>query len=123
MHKYLDKYAVTFQGRIVMMLNPQLVEEKCLSDENLKELKALHAIRFALFETMAEETEKNTLRKYCGVLEALEFKMQEAWGFPQDRNFHSWWVQAPHCSCSESNLTHFIGKGRLINPDCILHGD
>jgi len=61
--------------------------------------------------------------KCAGLIEEIEFLMQRAWGFEEDAAFHTWWYQAPHCTCPPiDNAERFGSKNKVIRQDCPLHG-
>lgn len=85
-------------------LNPNLIKHQNLSDDDVLELEILHETKNALFEQMKKldiDEDIELLHTYVILLESLEFNMQRVWKFTQDRNFHSWWSRAPHCTCND----------------------
>lgn len=52
----------------------------------------------------------------------LEFELQRLWNFPQDKEFHKYWLSVGHCSCPPLDNLERIGYGRIINLDCPVHG-
>lgn len=52
----------------------------------------------------------------------LEFELQRLWGFPQDKEFHRYWLSVGHCKCGAIDNLERLGYGRIINLDCPVHG-
>ena len=52
----------------------------------------------------------------------LEFELQRLWGFPQDEEFHKYWLSVGSCSCPNMDNMDRLGYGRIINLGCPLHG-
>jgi hypothetical protein len=118
---YQDCTLFDGNGKFLMMLNPQLVMNQKLTIDEINELKTLHLIRIKLFERMEKTTDKHQLNISTHLLENLEFALQRAWHFKEDRLLHSWWFQAPYCTCPKNENWEHWGIKRIINPNCILH--
>lgn len=52
----------------------------------------------------------------------LEFELQRLWGFPQDKEFHRYWLSVGHCKCGAIDNLERLGYGRIINLGCPIHG-
>ena len=52
----------------------------------------------------------------------LEFELQRLWGFPQDEEFHRYWLSVGHCKCGTLDNLERLGYGRIINLGCPVHG-
>lgn len=52
----------------------------------------------------------------------LEFELQRLWGFPQDKEFHKYWLSVGHCECPPLDNLERLGHGRIINLGCPVHG-
>ena len=52
----------------------------------------------------------------------LEFELQGLWGFPQDKEFHRYWLSVGHCECPPLDNLERLGYGRIINLRCGVHG-
>ena len=52
----------------------------------------------------------------------LEFELQRLWGFPQDEEFHKYWLNIGNCTCPKMDSLDRLGYGRIINLDCPVHG-
>ena len=52
----------------------------------------------------------------------LEFELQRLWGFPQDEEFHKYWLSVGHCECGAIDNLERLGYGRIINLGCPVHG-
>ena len=104
-------------------LNQELIKKQGLDPERVKRLQELHAYRKQVFADMELETDPAALRAFAVRVESIEFQLQEAWGFVQDAQKHSWWFQVPHCQCPKIDNWERVGTGqRIINGDCPVHG-
>jgi len=111
-------------GEKTETLSVSLVVKQKLPRENIIELKVLHIIRLNLFDMFEAETIPARQRKIVPLMEELEFRMQKAWKFEQDRNKHSWWFQVPHCTCPKIDNWEGCSFGRrIINSSCPVHGE
>jgi len=123
-----EKYHVKINGVTTSYMNPSLALQQKLSDENLEELKDLHVSKTELFEMMDLADPENPpsddfFPKCAELLQEIEFLMQRAWGFTEDAAYHTWWYQAPHCTCPTlDNAERFGVEGKIIRHDCPLHG-
>ena len=52
----------------------------------------------------------------------LEFELQRLWGFPQDKEFHKYWLNIGSCTCPKMDNMDRLGYGRIINLGCPVHG-
>ena len=118
------------KNEIEGILNSKLVEKQQLSEEDIKELINLHEVRETLFSLAGQlspddyEEDRMILRTYAVLLESLEYNMQRVWKFEQNRNFHSWWYQMPHCSCPHlDNVDRFGTDQRVYLTSCPVHGE
>ena len=68
--------------------------------DNLQEMENTSPSDIAKLRTMAYKNKE------------IEFKLQDAWGFPRNEQKH-YWDELPHCTCLYKE----------INPECIVHGD
>ena len=115
-------YAVNFKGVPQYYLSKSIALRNNITLEQLEKLKQLHVRKLELFEQMAQETDRVILRKMAAEFEQIEFKMQENWNFPQDRNMHEWYT-APQCTCPKMDNRDNRGtKYRTINLSCPVHG-
>ena len=110
-----------------IFLNKRLIEKQGLKDSDVKKLHNLHAMMQALFTLMKStdpKTQNSELRECVGLIELIEYKMQEVWKFDLNRDYHTWWVKAPHCTCPKMDNADPIYFGRrIIRGDCPLHGN
>jgi len=93
------------------------------SANDQEELKNVYISMFKIFEKM--ETANITLMySLVNKLEQTEFKMQELFGFKQDRNYHRYWLHSPGCTCPKlDNQDNYGTKYRIIDLDCPVHGE
>lgn len=107
-------------------LNPILIARQELKEEDLDKIVELHGELHQVFDEMEAETPENVtrLRQLAIVVKQLEFDLQDAWGFPKDEDWHSWWFQVPHCRCPNLDNWDLIGtKLRITTQICPVHGE
>jgi len=121
--EFKDLITIEYNGKIEMALNPGLILQQGIGVRAIKVLRKLHIKRLQMFEKMEKLSTREELHPYVKKLEKLEFAMQKAWKFSKDAKFHTWWYQAPHCTCPKMDNYDNFGSGmRIISIDCILHG-
>ena len=109
-------------------LNPELIRKQGLDEKGIDKVADLHADLDDVFERMkaldpSNETELIELRAYADLVEKIEFALQDAWGFPQNRDFHSWWFKVPHCRCPKMDNADWVGTDlRITTGSCPIHG-
>ena len=113
---------VMYNGEAVYNLNSSLVLRQGLDVSDLRNLKSLHAEKLKYFDLMRETDYKHKLKEYAHEVECIEFQMQKAWRFPQDRNFHEWY-KVPKCECPRmDNIDSRGSDRRIISMNCPVHG-
>ena len=104
-------------------LNQNLVARNNVSYEAQLQLCELYDELDALLET--SKLEGLTRADYDIISERvteLEFELQRLWGFPQDEEFHKYWLSVGSCSCPNMDNMDRLGYGRIINLGCPVHG-
>ncbi len=107
------------------------INEKLLDEMNAWErigdiIKARIAINGLMLDAKSAY-DNNTLTRETGhvivnAIERMEFKLQEAWGFPQAASYHSYTWRLCGCCCSSLDNLEALGSGRRwINEDCLYH--
>jgi len=121
-----DKFMVKDQyGSPQYRLNERLATAQGVTDEQLTKLRDLHQQKLMLFEQMElldPTTEPGRLKSLAFAVEQIEFDLQANWNFPQDPNFHEWYL-VPHCKCP--TLDNRDRKGtqfKVISTFCPIHG-
>jgi hypothetical protein len=113
---------VNYKDVHVYNLNERLVNKQGLDQERVDIIKALHVEKLTLFDKMRETDDPTTLKELANSYEDIEFMMQEAWGFPKDRNYHRWW-EVPKCQCPVmDNRDNYGTKYRITSGNCPIHG-
>ena len=114
---------VEYMGKMVYSLNSDLVLRQGIDASELRHLKFLHAEKLKYFNLMNATNEKSKLREYAHEIECIEFEMQKAWHFTEDRNFHEWY-KVPKCTCPRMDNADNRGTNRrIIVMDCPVHGE
>jgi len=91
--------------------------------ENLPELVDVYIEMYKIYEKIDNTSNPIELFYLNQSIETLEFKMQELWGFPIDRNMHRYWRECPKCTCPEYD--NYESRGtmyRHYNTMCPIHG-
>ena len=113
---------VNYKDIHVYNLNENLVKKQGLDQDRVDVIKALHVEKLTLFDKMRETDEPKELKELAFSVKNVEFMMQEAWGFPKDRNYHRWW-EVPKCECPSMDNADIYGtKYRVVNDNCPVHG-
>ncbi len=103
-------------------LNSRLVERQKLTQKKVDKIISLHKEKHELFVKMESAIEKETLKHLAEEVTKVELKLQKAWGFPEDENFH-YWYDVPQCSCPKmDNRDNWGTKYRIIASECPVHG-
>lgn len=93
--------------------------------ENRSRILAIHMARHEIFDRMRALPSRpcNELRDLANEVEDLEYQLQEAWGFPADSNYHTYWYEVPHCACPlMDNDEEFGSSYRIKDKSCPVHG-
>ena len=105
-------------------LNPFLVAQKKLTEGEVAEIIRLHVEKDHLLDRIEKSGDRGILRE----IEDVEYKLQEAWGFPRNRSYHRGWMEPKNCSCPRLDNLDSLGAGsddscfRYYNAECKLHG-
>lgn len=118
-------YLIDRRGNL-LQLNRHLFSFNNVTDTTEKRSKILrlHQQRLDLFDAIGDLPDQDAkLHQLVADLERIEFALQETWGFPQDRDKHSWWWQVPKCKCSyrKNEAAFMLNKPREVDYDCFLH--
>ena len=100
------------------------INSDIVSEEKHKELKELYLSMFKIFEELEEIIQPQRTLLLTKKLEEIEYSMQEIFEFPQNRNFHRYWLKIPTCICPKLDNQDYYGtEYRLIVEDCPVHGN
>lgn len=103
-------------------LNPRLAEKQKLTQKKVDKIISLHKEKHALFLKMEAAKETETLKHLAQEVTKVELKLQKAWGFPQDENFH-YWYNVPQCECPKmDNRENWGTPYKIITQKCPVHG-
>lgn len=104
-------------------LNHKLLQKNKVTQEQQDKLQALYDELFDLLQ--ASKLDK-TLKDYearVKELENLEYKLQENWNFPKDKQWHSYWWKLPQCTCPKLDNRERLGTGyQIVTLSCPYHG-
>ena len=112
---------VFYNGALVTIINDKLLDKQ-QAWSKLPEIIALHQERAELEEFMKLESDLFVLRQYDKLYTDIEFRLQDAWGFPRDAHYHRFWNR-PKCLCPQYDNDDSYGTGySYITAGCPLHG-
>ena len=58
-----------------------------------------------------------------GLIEKIEFELQELWGFTPSNKYHRYWHKIKNCTCGGMDSDDALGTGRrYMNMGCKWHG-
>lgn len=99
-------------------LNPFLVEQQKLTKRDVKKIFKLHQEKSLVFDEMETSDDLRLVEE----VKQLEFKLQDAWKFPRDKNWHRWF-EVPRCTCPKMDNIDMLGCNLIsMNMSCIWHG-
>jgi len=111
---------VSYNGHSIV-INSRLLDSKNAWG-NIENIKTLHLEKLKVFEKMEKTNNKKELKKYAEKIEQIEFSLQTEWGFPLNKNFHTWY-NVPKCTCPKMDNEDNRGTDyRIISEDCPVHG-
>jgi len=78
----------------------------------------------SLLEKSSEDLTKEEKKDLISVVELIEFNLQEALGFPKNRNYHKYWKYLKGCTCPKLDNKELFGTDyRIYLANCPWHGD
>ena len=100
-----------------------LINRQKVSPDDVEKIKSLHCIRFYFYDLIELSTDKAEIRRFAKIITQVEFQLQKLWKFNQNEDYHRWF-EIPKCSCPKIDNSDYLGSGyRVVNPDCIVHGN
>ena len=109
-------------------LNPALIEKQGLDQKDVDTIESLHDSMDTVVNMLNSlewnEKNKEQIFQLTRSIEVLEFTMQKAWRFTQDKAFHTHWLRNRHCCCPrmDNRDPFYFGKGQIYRGDCVIHG-
>lgn len=104
-------------------LNQNLVARNGVSPSSQLELCTLYdKLETILLSSKGELLTRADYDIISEQITELEFELQRLWGFPQDKEFHKYWLSVGHCECPPLDNLERLGYGRIINLGCPVHG-
>jgi hypothetical protein len=106
-----------------IILNNKLIERQKIDEKVVEKIKSIHRKRIKLFNQIEKENDSEKLKLLAKKIDDIEYDLQDAWGFPRDNKFHSWWYRMPKCTCAKLDNQERLGcEFKVINESCPLHG-
>ena len=116
-------------------LNPGLIFQQELDRPDVGLVFAMHGEKLMLFHEMQDfllgltytgeitPEDQEKILGYNKILKGLEFSAQRAWKFPENEDFHNWWLDVPGCTCPQMDNMERVGiPGNINSGDCVWHG-
>lgn len=103
-------------------LNPNFLRKQNIDEAGEKVILELHELRLNIDDKMKSEDDPVKLKILDKEYTEIEFKLQDAWGFPRNAHYHRFWNR-PKCTCPKmDNEDAYSTKYSIINHSCPLHG-
>ena len=119
--KEISKDLIVSFGNYSIAINERLLDKQNVR-HNLEKIKKLHLEKMKIFTKMEKTDDKESLRKLTKDVEKIEFKLQEAWEFEKNADFHRWY-EVPKCECPKMDNEDYYGtKYRSYIETCPIHG-
>ena len=107
-----------------IILNPDLIKSQNLSEAEVKQVKELHIIKYNVeskMEDLDPTKNKQDLLELFELWKDNEFRLQEAWKFPKNANYHRDYL-SKHCTCPKLDNDDRLGTDeRIVTEGCIYH--
>lgn len=114
-----DLVVESFERR--MTLNPRFLTQQNAWG-NLEKLKQCFSMKFHIMDMMEQLEDEADIRIMDRTLQDIEFRIQELFNFPPNKNFHRFW-ERPHCTCPRLDNQDSWGTNHIVvNMGCIVHG-
>ena len=108
-------------GVFVCKINYSLVLRQGVTDTRLNTLKELHRELYQVYRQMQATDVASELKALARQCTEIEFKQQEAWGFPKSESQHNWY-KVPKCTCPKLDNADYRGTPyRIYSDDCPIH--
>lgn len=104
-------------------LSYNMVLTRNISEENCQILVDLHYLKTLAYRDIANTSDLAELRQLGTLLTAIEFGMQEAWGFDINETYHIHGLRNSKCTCPKIDNFENLGYRRYTSGNCPLHGD
>lgn len=111
------------------ILNNNLIAQQGLDEKAVRTIEGLHESMYQVVSMLNKlewnKENKEQIFQLTKSIELLEFSMQKAWGFPQDKNYHIHWLRNQHCNCPrrDNRDIMYYGGGLLHSSTCTIHGE
>ena len=110
---------------VVGNLNERMLKDNKCTDQDIVDILDWSNELERVFTHMRTlDPEKDDLYGFALVVERIELELQKAWNFPQNKDYHSWWYQTPHCKCPVMDNQDLFGTPyRNMVIGCPVHKD
>ncbi|UOF80632.1 hypothetical protein [Caudoviricetes sp.] len=122
---YMDDYELSVydNGKKICKLNQRLVSQKQLTKAKIEVIKNWYLKAYKQTEYMKTATDPVLLKAAAAEWHNIQFALQKAWGFPEDKKYHRWWY-LPQCTCPKLDNDDAYPTGYYtVSANCPVHGD
>jgi len=111
---------IKVNDKVAMILNKSFIDKQNAWD-NLELIKKLMEAKLKIYK-LIETLPLEDLSDFDVILTNLEYKIQEAYHFEKDQNYHRFW-EAPKCKCPKIDNSDSWPSGLYtFNLNCPIHG-
>lgn len=104
-----------------MKLNKYLICKQNLGKADVASIKKLHRKRMKVEQRALETDSKPVLKQLFSRWQAIQHKLQKAWGFPVDISYHMFWT-FPKCKCPKwDNYDNYPTGPYYVSSACEIH--
>lgn len=107
------------------MHNKHLAEKLGLTEDQTLRIGRLHSLQYDVNVLLADTIENGDMwlaKELLTPIEQMEYLLQDAWGFPRDKNYHKfWYIFGCLCPILDNEERYPTGV-YIINGECPLHG-
>ncbi len=105
------------------MINMRLVSARGIPDDDIEKIQKLQNLKTYHYDIIEILDDKFEIRTVSYIITQIDFQLQKLWKFELDETKHRWF-ELPKCSCPKmDNLDNLGTPYKIINPDCIIHGE
>jgi len=117
----IDNIIRNAKGEPILRLNQRLITQQGLTQEQVDKIKELHMERLSIEKQLEEAHRVEDIKAIFGYWTDCEYRLQDAWGFPRDANWHPS-HHLPHCVCPKMDNDDAIGTGYFVRVQgCAIH--
>jgi hypothetical protein len=118
----IDNIVRNPKGEEVLRLNQRLITQQGLNQEQVNRIKELHLERISIENQLASAHRVEDIKAIFGYWQDCEYRLQDAWGFPRDANWHpSHRLSKCSCGATMDNDERLGTPYKVITRGCPIH--